>query len=40
LRVLWHGFAMRVAVFNHPPEPGVDSAEDLVRVQRRFTPNL
>jgi 3-deoxy-manno-octulosonate cytidylyltransferase (CMP-KDO synthetase) len=39
LRVLWHGYSIRVAVFDHPPEPGVDSAEDLVRVQRRFATN-
>jgi 3-deoxy-manno-octulosonate cytidylyltransferase (CMP-KDO synthetase) len=36
LRVLWHGYAIRVAVFDHPPESGVDTAEDLERVRRKF----
>lgn len=34
LRVLWHGYAIRVAVFDHPPQPGVDTPEDLERVRR------
>lgn len=34
LRVLWHGHAIRVAVFDHPPQPGVDTPEDLERVRR------
>ncbi|MDP2808905.1 MAG: 3-deoxy-manno-octulosonate cytidylyltransferase [Rhodocyclaceae bacterium] len=36
LRVLWHGHAIRVAVFDPPgyrPEPGVDTPEDLERVR-------
>ncbi|WIM06633.1 MAG: 3-deoxy-manno-octulosonate cytidylyltransferase [Candidatus Nitricoxidivorans perseverans] len=33
LRVLWHGHAIRVAVSDHPPEPGVDTPEDLERVR-------
>jgi 3-deoxy-manno-octulosonate cytidylyltransferase (CMP-KDO synthetase) len=36
LRVLWHGHAIRVVVFDSPPEPGVDTAEDLARVRRKF----
>jgi 3-deoxy-manno-octulosonate cytidylyltransferase (CMP-KDO synthetase) len=40
LRVLWHGFVIRVAGFDHPPEPGVDCAEDLERVRRRFALNV
>jgi 3-deoxy-manno-octulosonate cytidylyltransferase (CMP-KDO synthetase) len=39
LRVLWHGFVIRVARFDHPPEPGVDCAEDLERVRQRFAAN-
>lgn len=34
LRVLWHGHDIRVAVFDHPPQPGVDTPEDLERVRR------
>lgn len=34
LRVLWHGHAIAVAVFDHPPQPGVDTPEDLERVRR------
>lgn len=37
LRVLWHGHAIRVAVFDHPPQPGVDTQEDLERVRRLFS---
>jgi 3-deoxy-manno-octulosonate cytidylyltransferase (CMP-KDO synthetase) len=40
LRVLWHGFVIRVAAFDHPPEPGVDCADDLERVRRRFAANV
>ncbi len=36
LRVLWHGHDIRVARFDHPPQPGVDTPEDLERVRRRF----
>lgn len=36
LRALWHGYRIRVAVFDHAPEAGVDTAEDLERVRRRF----
>jgi 3-deoxy-manno-octulosonate cytidylyltransferase (CMP-KDO synthetase) len=36
LRVLWHGEAIRVAVCDHAPEPGVDTAEDLRRVRQKF----
>jgi 3-deoxy-manno-octulosonate cytidylyltransferase (CMP-KDO synthetase) len=39
LRVLWHGFVIRVARFDHRPEPGVDCAEDLERVRQRFAEN-
>lgn len=34
LRVLWHGYRIRVGVSAHPPAPGVDTPEDLVRVRR------
>ncbi len=37
LRVLWHGFAIHVAVVDHPPQPGVDTPEDLARVQAIFS---
>jgi 3-deoxy-manno-octulosonate cytidylyltransferase (CMP-KDO synthetase) len=36
LRVLWHGLRIRVAVFAHEPQPGVDTAEDLERVRQKF----
>ena len=36
LRVLWHGHDIRVAVSDHPPQPGVDTPEDLERVRDRF----
>jgi 3-deoxy-manno-octulosonate cytidylyltransferase (CMP-KDO synthetase) len=36
LRVLWHGHEIRVAVFDHPPQPGVDTPEDLDRVREIF----
>jgi 3-deoxy-manno-octulosonate cytidylyltransferase (CMP-KDO synthetase) len=36
LRVLWHGHVIRVAVVDHPPQPGVDTPEDLERVRATF----
>lgn len=36
LRVLWHGFRIRVAEIDHAPEAGVDTAEDLVRIRCKF----
>ncbi|HZV54023.1 MAG TPA: 3-deoxy-manno-octulosonate cytidylyltransferase [Rhodocyclaceae bacterium] len=33
LRVLWHGHDIHVAVFDHAPQPGVDTPEDLERVR-------
>jgi 3-deoxy-manno-octulosonate cytidylyltransferase (CMP-KDO synthetase) len=36
LRVLWHGHDIRVAVSGHPPQPGVDTMEDLERVRAIF----
>jgi 3-deoxy-manno-octulosonate cytidylyltransferase (CMP-KDO synthetase) len=36
LRVLWHGYGISVAVFDHPPQAGVDTPEDLERVCRYF----
>jgi 3-deoxy-manno-octulosonate cytidylyltransferase (CMP-KDO synthetase) len=40
LRVLWHGYTIHVAVFDHAPEPGVDTAEDLERVRQKFDPRI
>lgn len=37
LRALWHGYAIRVAILDHPPEPGVDTVEDLARVRWRLS---
>jgi 3-deoxy-manno-octulosonate cytidylyltransferase (CMP-KDO synthetase) len=37
LRVLWHGFDIGVAICDHPPQPGVDTPEDLERVRRLFS---
>ena len=37
LRVLWHGYGIGVAVCDHPPQPGVDTPEDLERVRRLFS---
>jgi 3-deoxy-manno-octulosonate cytidylyltransferase (CMP-KDO synthetase) len=37
LRVLWHGHEIGVAVCDHPPQPGVDTPEDLERVRRLFS---
>jgi 3-deoxy-manno-octulosonate cytidylyltransferase (CMP-KDO synthetase) len=36
LRVLWHGYGIRVITVDHPPAPGVDTAEDLERVREIF----
>lgn len=36
LRVLWHGFQIRVAEIMHAPEAGVDTPEDLQRARQRF----
>ncbi len=36
LRILWHGHAIGVLVVDHPPEPGVDTPEDLERARRLF----
>ncbi|MDT3736205.1 MAG: 3-deoxy-manno-octulosonate cytidylyltransferase [Denitratisoma sp.] len=37
LRVLWHGFHIRVAECKQAPEAGVDTPEDLQRARQRFT---
>ncbi len=34
LRILWHGEAIRVKVVDKTPQAGVDTPEDLVRVER------
>ncbi|MCC6657130.1 MAG: 3-deoxy-manno-octulosonate cytidylyltransferase [Rhodocyclaceae bacterium] len=36
LRVLWHGFRIRVARVGHAPEAGVDTEDDLLRIRSRF----
>jgi 3-deoxy-manno-octulosonate cytidylyltransferase (CMP-KDO synthetase) len=36
LRVLWHGFRIRVAMAAHAPESGVDTPEDLERIRCKF----
>lgn len=36
LRVLWHGFRLRVAEVADAPEPGVDTPEDLARIRCKF----
>lgn len=36
LRVLWHGFRIRVATVAHAPEAGVDTPEDLERIRCKF----
>lgn len=36
LRVLWHGFHIHVIDCAHAPAPGVDTPEDLARVQNLF----
>jgi 3-deoxy-manno-octulosonate cytidylyltransferase (CMP-KDO synthetase) len=37
LRVLWHGFPIAVHVTDTAPAAGVDTPDDLVRVQRHFS---
>lgn len=36
LRVLWHGFRLRVTEIENAPEAGVDTAEDLARIRCKF----
>ena len=36
LRILWHGHAIGVVVSENIPEAGVDTPEDLIRMQKRF----
>lgn len=36
LRVLWHGYAIMVALADDAPAAGVDTPEDLERVRRQF----
>ena len=36
LRILWHGFRIRVIEVAQPQEGGVDTAEDLARIRRKF----
>ncbi len=36
LRALWHGFRISVAITEHLPMPGVDTAEDAVRMRNWF----
>lgn len=36
LRVLWHGFRIRVVEVEHAPEAGVDTPEDLQRARQRY----
>jgi len=36
LRVLWHGFRIRVAMIVDAPEAGVDTPEDLERIRCKF----
>lgn len=36
LRVLWHGFRLRVIETNNAPEAGVDTAADLARIRCKF----
>lgn len=40
LRALWHGYSIRVVSVDHAPEPGVDTAEDLERIRRRFAADM
>ena len=37
LRVLWHGYSIAVHVTEGAPAAGVDTAEDLARVQAYFS---
>jgi len=36
LRVLWHGFRIRVAEVEQAPEAGIDTPEDLQRARQRY----
>lgn len=36
LRILWHGFRIRVTEIGEVPEGGVDTAADLERIRRKF----
>lgn len=36
LRVLWHGFRIRVAMAAHAPEAGVDTLQELERMRSKF----
>ncbi|MBM3395464.1 MAG: 3-deoxy-manno-octulosonate cytidylyltransferase [Betaproteobacteria bacterium] len=36
LRALWHGHTIAVTISRHPPDSGVDTAEDLEQVRRQF----
>jgi len=36
LRVLWHGYPIRVVEISHAPEAGVDTPEDLIRARQKF----
>ena len=36
LRVLWHGFRLRVTEIENAPEAGVDTAADLARIRCKF----
>jgi len=36
LRALWYGYSIAVATVDHPPLPGVDTPEDLLRVRGMF----
>jgi 3-deoxy-manno-octulosonate cytidylyltransferase (CMP-KDO synthetase) len=38
LRALWHGHRIAVAVVDHAPAPGVDSAEDVAVARLSFEP--
>jgi 3-deoxy-manno-octulosonate cytidylyltransferase (CMP-KDO synthetase) len=37
LRALWHGYRIAVSISAEPPQPGVDTTEDLERVRALFT---
>ena len=36
LRALWHGFRIAVDVTHGTPAPGIDTPEDLARVQKLY----
>jgi 3-deoxy-manno-octulosonate cytidylyltransferase (CMP-KDO synthetase) len=40
LRILWHGEAILVRIVNEMPVAGVDTQEDLQRVQQLMSPSL